>query len=942
MFEYGIKIKNYDAKSIHFNNTVKQTKYKFTYGLLANSLFCDFIVKNGLRIDKKNGSTKDIICIDFEPRSSPLRNEVDNCKFAIKCKEDELIEKLSEYDEEIADLRERWAEGELTDEELKNCIADVQEKKEVAKEAKDEEVSELEAQIKTLNEFNKEHDSAKKSFSELREEFYEDGVDIFEEGKTRPIHYVMLYRSTGKAKKGSCIFIVEKLYKVAIEFLRMGMKFPKKNFPIVELGAYASLVASTIVGRIKIDPKNILIIDDVTVSCIKDVVVVKNNENDELFAEPCDNYDVESTLFDGQALIDKEVFEQAIFDNPEDKKKKGNGYLLLRNHFCKMAAFNTNIQEFFKDYCKDHCENYDTFEVTDRWGTKHLAKDIQLITTENSMKWTKFCKGEKTNKNKKVAIDEKVNFDYWCKKVNENGNIFGIVKTAHESKYGDVQRMSYQMVNALEPESAFMDKVTQWTLKYIDDLKKNHEGKLFKYMENHKNGFSNDYEFLLEICNKIPDFESSEHFKSVKDDIIGKISKEARLGKLFQNGDNLVIVGSPYAMLLAAAGVDVKNKTDCDVTFELEEDAIQCYSERFENGAFLAEFRSPFNGRNNMGYLHNVRHPLMEKYFSFGKQIIAVNLMKTDFTARNNGSDQDSDTIFTTDQPQIVECARRNYLRYPTIVNAIGTSEKLYENTPQNFASVDSALAGAMRAIGEASNLAQLCLTYSHHYAQDGDQWNEYLCILSVLAQLAIDNAKKQYDIDFPKVIAKIRKEMNIPKYGYPNFWKLVNKDFDFSSDKKIIVEMTCPMNSIKLGPKRYHTPTKSLKEFFSEESLKKLTNSQLRKIEEPIEAYMRKVNRLVRNMDSVADDTEPYLVLESEYQALLDELRKTRLNIDKNLVARLIDRALFITPKQKEQRKNSKRLSKTYKNKPLLLKILYDLNAEVVLDCFKNPKKNS
>jgi hypothetical protein len=38
-----------------------------------------------------------------------------------------------------------------------------------------------------------------------------------------------------------------------------------------------------------------------------------------------------------------------------------------------------------------------------------------------------------------------------------------------------------------------------------------------------------------------------------------------------------------------------------------------------------------------MGYLHNVHHPLMDKYFDFGEMIIAVNCIHTDFEDRNNG-----------------------------------------------------------------------------------------------------------------------------------------------------------------------------------------------------------------------------------------------------------------------------------------------------------------
>ena len=40
-------------------------------------------------------------------------------------------------------------------------------------------------------------------------------------------------------------------------------------------------------------------------------------------------------------------------------------------------------------------------------------------------------------------------YEYWCNKVNEDGSVFGIVKTDHPSKLGEYQQLSYQMVNTL-------------------------------------------------------------------------------------------------------------------------------------------------------------------------------------------------------------------------------------------------------------------------------------------------------------------------------------------------------------------------------------------------------------------------------------------------------------------------------------------------------------
>ena len=224
-------------------------------------------------------------------------------------------------------------------------------------------------------------------------------------------------------------------------------------------------------------------------------------------------------MFDGQALIDSSIFPSW-----------GNGYILLRHHFCKMAAFNTNIQQFFKYYFG---ENYYSATVKDMFGVEHFVKDIELITTDNAMKWLKFDKS----------------YEYWCDRVYENGCMFGIVKTAHESKLGEVQRMSYQMVNSLD--EGIMPNVVKESVEYINKLKQDNS-EFLKYLEKNKN-FSNDYEVLIALCNQNPDFVRSSYFRRRKRKIIENYVLNMKSGRIIQNAENLVIVGSPYAMLLYAA-----------------------------------------------------------------------------------------------------------------------------------------------------------------------------------------------------------------------------------------------------------------------------------------------------------------------------------------------------------------------------------------------------
>ena len=57
-----------------------------------------------------------------------------------------------------------------------------------------------------------------------------------------------------------------------------------------------------------------------------------------------------------------------------------NGMMLLRNHFFKMCGFRTNLQQFLKDWCFENNVDYETFEIEDMFGVKHLAKNIKVIT----------------------------------------------------------------------------------------------------------------------------------------------------------------------------------------------------------------------------------------------------------------------------------------------------------------------------------------------------------------------------------------------------------------------------------------------------------------------------------------------------------------------------------------------------------------------------------
>src|SRR5574344_26939 len=842
--KYGLKIKNFSCGVLYEYNLGVREHLSYTNAMFTNSLLSYYLVENGLRVSK-DGRTRDIIGINFD--------------FGAKS----YAETLKRVEHSI-----EMEESQNNDPDRLAVLHDLKERVELNKDL-----------------------YQKKSKEAIREEFYRNGVDVTytttnkqgEVIKAEKIHYRMLYRSTGKAKAGSCMFISDRLYKKAHNFLYMGIKLPKNNAPIVEASAYVSLVASSVVDRICINPKNILILEDVDSFFRTNVVSVETNQNKECFAKTIKDYQVKNTLFDGQALIDKSIFPSW-----------GNGYILLRHHMCKTAAFKADIKAFFKHYFG---EEYNQATVVDMFGNEHYAKDIQMITTDNAMKWLKFD----------------ISYEYWCERVNMNGNMFGIVKTAHKSKFGEVQRMSYQMINSLDV--GIMKNVSKVSREYIMSLKSN-DAVFLQYLRDNTN-FANDFDVLVALCEQNPDFIRCDYFIERRRKIIKGYIHNFKTGKVIQEGDNLVMVGSPYAMLLHAVGEDVEK----DDTLKGRDDAIECYTKRFPPNLQLAGFRNPHNGKNNILSLYNVDSEKLNKYFDIGQQCVAVNCIHTDLQDRANGCDFDSDSIYCTNQVDIAQYAKYCYKHYPTIVNNIPKEKNCYTNSMADYALIDNNLSHSQLAIGESSNLAQLALTYTYNY--DDQKYKDYVCILSVLAQVSIDSAKRRYDIDIANEIRRIKRDMNIQEYGYPKFWLNIRSGFN---KDKINYDLSCPMNelsNVRFKGVSVRKGVLPISHFLNKYEIKGSRRGS-RKVEKMIEKYSLEL------LASQFSDEDEYLLLRSDFDEMIEDIK--RVHISKqylSLMSWLIQRAFLLTP----QAYNSH--SQTHRNKSILLKTLYEVNPSCLLQVF-------
>lgn len=846
---------------------------------------------------------------------------------------------------------------------------------------------------------NKEDIKPSMTTQELRDYYYENcatvvwktydkntGKEI--EGKEKTITYKMLLRSPGKAKEGHCLFIREELHRKVLNYLTMGLweRMPNvKGAKIVEMSAYAPLITATAKDYIQIPMENIFVLKDQKSSCFKKAITVKAKDIEHIKKEKdypafeeyinqygltfykkkakensgleyvernkkalgeygidvdlcpekdvtyykkgcyCDRKQEESEitniLWDGMGIIDNSIFP----DNTE-------GFIYCRSHFFKSCLFRGNIQDYFKDF---YGENYDTAYETDMTGRRIKVTDIKVIVTENSLKWIKFL----DLMSKSGTMED--GFKYYSRIMKKDGEMFAIVKTAHGSKYDDLQRSSFQMNNTLlTTDESVLEEIAAQSIEYCNKLKLDDEAFL-KYLEITGSARYSINNVLIDLYRWNDEFRYMEWFKNMKKAKINELKDQRlKLGKLFQQGDNLVICGNPMAMLMSVTGQSYLDE-NC---FSQSDDRIQCCTSRFEEGEMLAGFRSPHNSPNNIVYLENVYPDKIRKYFpNLGDNVIIINGIGTDVQSRLNGQDLDTDSIYATNQKSIVELAKKAYAEFPTIINGIkpdGNSK--YDKSMLSYSKMDASISSAQYNIGSASNIAQLALSYWFDGGCQDKELEDVFIICSVLAQVAIDSCKGNFEIGVGSELARISK-LQCMKHDprYPRFYADVQKyNNKKKKGKKLEIKdedvgfFNCPMDLLyriiekgiidlrkhkKLNTKIYREGEYGVKPIFENKADKsKVDREQYKKVIGIVGEYDKAVRAFDSTKDSYHDDCL------NEFEICMDRLRNTTINKDAMYI--LIDYAFM--PENEKIRDS-------------MLVTLYDKNKKMFLNCFKKTEKS-
>ena len=578
--------------------------------------------------------------------------------------------------------------------------------------------------------------------STLRKKYYTEGFEFAhtkykkngELVTVKTVRYKMLMRSPGKAKAGECMFINEKIYDKAIKFLTMGLyeKMLKRQkedrnafFNIVGLSAYQTLTTADAIGYIQIPLDNVLILKDIEVesaplpaAVVSSVEVEKSQKKKYQCEVKYTEQKIKNVLYDGMGLIDDSWFPEGM-----------NGFIYCRSHFFKSCLFRGSLEQFFRDYCTDHGLDYDTYTVTDMFENEMKISDVKVIITDKSLKWLKFVDF--------MGGTQKKAYKQYKRFMEITENYFSIVKTAHKSKWGDKQLTTYQMNNTLPTvDPKVLSRITQP---------------------------SSEYDLVMDLVERNPEITHTKLYKDKKKKDLTKLKAEFKEGRLLQSGDNMTIMDNPVALLRYAVGDPEPLKEDC---FEIIDNGVQCYTTRFADGASLAAFRSPHNSPNNIIHLKNVyAEPIMKYFPNIGDNVIVFNAIGTDTQPRLSGHDVDSDFVLVTDQQDMAKLAAYAYKKYPTIINDVeevdsansDSKKNAYHLEMEDYARMDNKISDAQAAIGISTDTAQLALSHYFHGGMKKKELLDCVVILSVIGQISIDLAKKEFVVDVMQEINRIK-----------------------------------------------------------------------------------------------------------------------------------------------------------------------------------------
>lgn len=623
--------------------------------------------------------------------------------------------------------------------------------------------------------------------------------------------YLMYKRSASSSRQGNVLFIKKDLYEEANEWSNCGLDLLNeenknkisKNF--LAFQAYRALTLSGCENFIHLNPKNILIIEDLYSTFNRLALLVSDKEphsevglveniKDKIYAYESFNSEIKNCIWDGQGFLDESVFIDPYFINANNQNKyQNNAMMILRNRFFKSCVFRTKLQKWFRrnGLSGEIRRGPDGMPLDINGYTEAKRyEDIQMVVTYSSLKYIKFFNNPIDAIKKWMAVAD---------------DVFGIVKTDKPTAYfgGDYVRTNYQLLNTiymtpkqtldfLEQNKKMIERVGTSSKAFIayssycsrntKDISEEREINVEKFFDSPFKENDNYFNPRFEVCCKLVElnskFDNTSFYRVFVRNYVKQLVKNLEIGKVLVRGTYATIVSNPFEML----NYIVKKFDICPGEEGKPLMRGKIYSPFFNDRESILGSRSPHILPGNILVAENRHDWEIDEFFGFNRQIVCINSIGEMILHRLNGSDQDGDTILLTDNEHLLNAAdiyEREYIRefgsaskFTVPVNCISPAAetdyiKRNKVDITRFAEADHKLSNNL--IGSIVNLSQkynsilwnvFITTYGNDPGKMKHLYKLYFLnsILEVLSNNEIDAAKGKTDFYAKDVVTWLEK----------------------------------------------------------------------------------------------------------------------------------------------------------------------------------------
>lgn len=708
--------------------------------------------------------------------------------------------------------------------------------------------------------------------------------------------------TTGGLKNNTLLFCNSKYIDELNELCECDRNKDIKLVP-AKYEAYKALTCSA--SQPICNPNGILVVRDCITKYMDDVIYLddgakeKVNSDDSLKdknepkRELIKSKELENTVSDGFNLCTISYMKRVSESLNLDYIPSG---VCLRNAWLKGMLYPFPIIEFIEKY------NNGNYFIEDIWGNVQDIRECEMILTESSLKlWSAYN-----------SIDE------YVEAYNKNGYQFAVTKIS--PKILDEEReLNYQYLQSYELSD---DDIKELCDPTIDRLKAAMCGdyeSTINFLGINDNTDINSWQRAL-FTNKYmlgdPYVIDSVHR------YIKKKMNDAKIGKLFVNGNYQIASGDPFALMQSICGLKVTGLLAAD----------QCYSKFWtdKNVDTVVVFRSPMTSHNNIRKCNINSSDECLYWYQYMDTIMIINAWDT-FCMAENGCDWDGDILFSTNNRVLVD----NFIKLPAIECVQNNAEKKIINEKEIKITNKN---GMGNQVGTITNYVTSMMEVLSHFPKESIEYKtlEYRIECGQLFQQAeLDKIKGILATPMPSNWYNIRAcgddrlLQSLCAYRKPYFMiyvydetKRIYKKYIKESNSKCIALYNCTIQDLY---NNYDMITDEKKEFLFWYEYKMpvgigscVMNNICHYVEEQLDGYKSQLhqnssfdyNVLKVKRRCTEEHRQLLKDLESEYCACIKEYKNKKQNKDKeelkfnrqHLYSRFKDRASEICPNDDER----------------------------------------